>query len=1523
MTTPKLRSLFTSPDEVSDLTDKAMVEGITSQFPVIGRKYRIDVSDLSVQKKSYSHLDEKNAILSSSSLTYPIKGTATLTDITTGKVVDRVTNYNFGDTFYVTPKHTVIYSGNNYIASNLLVRLPGVFVRHTNTGDLEAEFNTGKGQSFSIVLYPKEQLFKINVDGSEVPAAVVLSTVFGVSQATMNRYVPQDVWEKNLQAIQGKEGKYLNTLYNKFVSKFSQNPKDSLETKITKLRESLLKGELSKITTKITMGVEKEHMDPEIFLLALKNLVLVYRGDKEEDNRDSLQFKRVQGLPDFIKNRFDKNGEVVKRTSARIKMMLDRYVSNSASIPTVRNILGTKPFNRVFTDFIVNSTLSATPSETNPIESIESVGKVTLIGPKEGGASSERMIPMEARNIHPSSLGVLDPSRTPESSTAGIDLRFTIGAKRDEQGLLYAAVRDKSGAVKHLSVQDMMEHTIGFPEGVTNKKPSPDDLVHAQVKGKMREVKRKDVDYWIADTSHLYTITTNLVPFVNSNHSGRLTMAGKAVTQALSLEHREQPLVQTLDDTNTPFVTRLGNMISTKSPVDGVVTLVKPEVVEVTDSTGAKHRVDLVKNLPFNMKGFIDDEAPKVVLGQRVKKGQLLADNNYTKDGNLALGRNLYVGYMPYKGFNHEDGIVISRSAANTLGSQHAYKYDYDFRLDTLRNKNLFKRQFPSAFSAAQMDKLDDNGVIRVGSKVNYGDPLYTFLEKKTPSELDRALGRLDKQLTNPYRKVAQEWEHEEQGEVVDVYSDNFKVKVLIKSVKPITTGDKLTGFHGNKGIVSLILEDHEMPHSKEMGKPYDALLNPASVTSRINLAQIAETAAGKIALHDGKPYQIKNYSVNNNLGTIKQQLQQRGLSDVDTAIDPKTGREFGKILSGPQYMLKLFKTTDSNYSARNVGKYDSYLQPAKGGEEGAKGIGYFELLGLVGSDARKNLKEMATIKSEKNEDYWGKFQRGEPLPKPKVTFATKKLFDYMRGVGINVREHDGHLVASPLTDVDTLRMSNGAIKNADILSANNSQAEEGGLFDIGVTGGLTGNKWSHYELSEPILNPIFEKSARTILGMTKNDIESISSGAVGVRILDKGNASLHNVSTGEEIKRIRTSLLVPALPAPKTMLKVASVVDTESLLVGGDAFKAMLSHIDPTAELQAHKREYANTRAIAKKDILAKKMKYLKGLSEMGVNSPADAFVIKHVPILPPVMRPVIDKGANNIEFGDMNKLYKELIISDQDGLAPIKDYLPHSDLIAQRKNVYNAMKAVAGIGSAVGPSSSKSELKGIIRSITGDEGPKMGMFHSRILKRNQDMSGRGTIYAAPDVGFNEAKFPKDMMWTMFRMHIIRELVRNGMPFPQAQMAYEKRTLAAQNMFNKLSKEIPIILNRPPTLMKTNVMAMYGVPIEDKTIGLNILHLPGYAADFDGDALMSYVPMTQEAIQEAKDKLLPSRHLSDARIGYGKSMFAPGHEAILGSVHLTRPDTTQKVHSFATEQEALAALQAGHIHDNTPIKIG
>jgi DNA-directed RNA polymerase subunit beta' len=230
---------------------------------------------------------------------------------------------------------------------------------------------------------------------------------------------------------------------------------------------------------------------------------------------------------------------------------------------------------------------------------------------------------------------------------------------------------------------------------------------------------------------------------------------------------------------------------------------------------------------------------------------------------------------------------------------------------------------------------------------------------------------------------------------------------------------------------------------------------------------------------------------------------------------------------------------------------------------------------------------------------------------------------------------------------------------------------------------------------------------------------------------------------------------------------------------------------------------------------------------------------------------------------------------------------------------------------------------IKGLMKQIEGNEGPKNGFFQSKLLSKKQDFSCRGTIYAAPDVGFNEAKIPKDQLWEMYKMHIIRDLSQKGYDLADAKKAYEDRNDAAMASFNHMVDTVPVLLNRAPTLMRTNIMAMKPIPSDGKTIGLNILHLPGYAADYDGDALSMYLPMTPEAVKEAREKLMPSNHLHDARRGFGTPMFAPGHEAILGSVHLTKPDMEKKVHEFKTEEEALKAFHAGEIDANTPIKIG
>lgn len=379
--------------------------------------------------------------------------------------------------------------------------------------------------------------------------------------------------------------------------------------------------------------------------------------------------------------------------------------------------------------------------------------------------------------------------------------------------------------------------------------------------------------------------------------------------------------------------------------------------------------------------------------------------------------------------------------------------------------------------------------------------------------------------------------------------------------------------------------------------------------------------------------------------------------------------------------------------------------------------------------------------------------------------------------------------------------------------------------------------------------------------------------------------------------------------------------VNIDDLLVGGPAFEHMLSQVNVKKQFDGLKKEILTTKSPSKRDELVKKIKYLDGLKKNEMK-PDQAFILRNIPVVPPLVRPTIVKGNNSIEYSDANNLYRDHMLVNG-AFKDVKDFLPADQLVVERKALYDGAKSIFGLGDAITGQSRGKNLKGFIKQISGTTGPKGGFFHSKILSKKLDFSGRGTIYAEPNLGFNEAAIPEDMIWTTYKFHIIRDLVRQGFTFIAANKAVDDRNPAATASFNKLIKQVPVILNRAPTLMRTNITAHFPVPIKGKTIGLNPLHLPMYAGDYDGDALTIQVPMTPEAVEEAKKKLLPEHHIHDYRRGLDNSMVAPGHEAIIGSVHMTEPDMTQKPVHFNTEEEALKALKEGKVHENTPITIG
>ena len=377
---------------------------------------------------------------------------------------------------------------------------------------------------------------------------------------------------------------------------------------------------------------------------------------------------------------------------------------------------------------------------------------------------------------------------------------------------------------------------------------------------------------------------------------------------------------------------------------------------------------------------------------------------------------------------------------------------------------------------------------------------------------------------------------------------------------------------------------------------------------------------------------------------------------------------------------------------------------------------------------------------------------------------------------------------------------------------------------------------------------------------------------------------------------------------------------NTDDLLVSGEAFKAMLRGIDPALKIAQLSSDIKATNSESKKDDLIKKIKYLDGLRKTGLDA-SEAYVIHNLPVIPPSMRPATVMGGNRIEFADVNQLYKDHMAINN-SLKDVVDVLPPELLTKEREDAYSGIKAIVGLGDTISPSAKSRGVKGLLRQIAGQGGPKTGLFHSKILSKKQDFSGRATIYAEPNLDFNQIGVPNDTIWEMYKFHILRDLAKKGYDYVNSEKAWKERSPAAVQSFDKLIKLIPILLNRAPTLMKSNMFAGFPKPTSGSTLGINPIHLPFIAGDYDGDSCSIFLPMTEGAIQEAKDKVLASAQIHDYRKGLNQSMVAPAHESILGSMHMTEGDHSQKTVEFNSEEEALQALRDGAIRENTPIRI-
>lgn len=1453
---PKVRNIITDPASIRQAIHDKLIEAIQSVFPIEGRLYRAEVSNLEIRHINLSQNQQREVIMRKVNAHDGVFGTVTVIDKASGKTVHVLERQRLLNIPYYTNRYTVILDGNEYSIVNQMRTKSGVYTRKRGNDEIESSFNLSKGANFKLIMDPDSGVFKVDILNHTLPAYAVLR-ILGAGVSDMRQALGDELFEKNSQVSEAQQSRAVEVLYKNLVA-YRDGDGDKLTPaeKMDAIRQYFAGTRMSGETTAITLGAPHESVSAMTILAAMRRILQVYNNEGDVDERDHLEFQHVLGIEDLF-------AEVIvkaKETRAKMVQKLNSFKPGADTEKNLKLIFSAASFTKPLEHFITSSTLSRLPSQINPVEFLDSASIITRLG--EGAISSERAVPFETREVHYSYMGLLDPIAAPESSKVGIDVHCTIDCMKGDDHEFYKAVRNcRTGQVVHKRAIDLFDKLVGFPDALHLKDKKPSDDVAAVHRGKLVHVRRDQLDYQIPSPHSLCTVTTNSIPLMNANQGNRLLMGDKHIQQALPLEEPEARLVKsTLGDSVGSTLKNIGQWTLPKSPVDGVVHEITEDYIRVKGADGKIHDVDYDNNTPLATKTFLNNTVT-VQKGDPVKAGQPLADSNFTRGGELTMGRNLTVAYMPYFGYNHEDGVVLSQSAAKKLTSVHSHKVSMDILSVTVMGKEKYASAFPINFTQEQLALLDEDGVVRKGSVVEEGDPLILAMEDNKSSRVNIVLGMLHKSLIHPYKDKAEVYDLHYPGEVVAVEKTAKLITVVIKVSKEMQLGDKLAGSYGNKGVIAKIVPDDQMPQDEE-GRNVDAVFTSAGVISRINPGQILESALGKVAKKTGKPYEIENYSINDYTTFVKNELKKHGVKDKETVFDPTTGKKIPNVFIGVQHCHKLFKTTDTNFAARGIeGGYDQNESPAGAGFTGPKGLGGMEVNALIAHNTRALMRESTTLRSSKNGDFWKAFQAGQVAHFPTEKKNFTKFTAILKQAGINVIRRGDDLVAAPLTDSDILEQSAGEIKSAERLSAKTLMPEEGGLFDPMKTGGLLGDRWTHIDLAEPIVNPIFEDAAKNLLRMSTREFED---------------------ACGRH---------------------------------GGAWVKKKLNEIDVDAELKATER-LLNSGELArgKMDAEVKHMKYLRALKALDKKA-GDAYVLSVVPIIPPCFRTVSITNTGDTRVGDSNELYKDMILLNNEFKEHQKVGISQDILMEHRAALAKRMKELAGIVAPESPTLKSRGVKGALDFISGDN-PKSGFFQDRVIYGKMNMSGRSTISPDNTLGIDEVGMPEEMAWSMYKPFIIRELSKIGYSVLQAKDAVEERTDAAKRILLDEMERRPVIINRAPTLWRHGIMAVRPQLRSGSNLLVNSLWESSLNADYDGDAMNVHLPVTDEAIEDAK-KIFPSQQLfSDKR--KNDLLEAPTNEPIIGLYKVTenvgKPQGGAKVHRYPNVEAAWKDYYAGKL---------
>lgn len=1476
---------YLDPDAGFSALKTSVEETLKDMFPIKGNKRTLRVKSVKVQDNK--HVDDIRSQLEAKendkSWDVPVNAELELVDNATGKVIDtqkkRLMNLP-----KVTNRLGYIVDGKEYQVDSLWKLRPGPYSRINEKGGLETRFNLKGRNAFHVDFSPEKSKFTVR-HGSSNYALYPFMKALGVSDSELEKKWGPEILEANKNVNVDKE---LARFHSK-VARKDEAKKAPQEF----IREFFTAGEMDPRVTEQTLGIKKNFVDGDAIARSTEKLLKINKGESDTDDRDDLAFKDLHSMEDFAK-------EALQQKSRDIFRKIGAGLNKRDKIKDiVSSDVFTKPIKNIFTE----TSLGNHPEQTNPVEILNNATKTTFLG-EFGGIKSENTIPADTKLVNPSHFGFLDPLITPESGRAGVSLHLASGVQKRNNKVVTTLYNVKTGKYEEVDPVKAMKANVVMPDQVEwkNGKPIPrgKSVRLSSAGNEIEEKPFSQADYVIPTPVQIFGASTNQVPFMATTSPNRTTMAGRHMSQAIPLLHREARLTESVirkDAHGKSISDYLGKVASHISPVTGEVVGLKDDAVVIKDTKGKKHEVQIYKDFPVNDERSYITSIPTVKVGDKVKEADTIADSNFTKNGKIALGTNLLTASMPWKGRNFEDGVVISEDAAKKLSSLHMHRkslaLDKGVELD---NVNRFIANSPNSLNKEQLNKLDKTGVIKPGMRVLPGDTLIAAVRRQDADHEDQARRRrMGKNALKLYRPEAVTWESETEGVVSKVVRKGKKVEVQVKTVEPATIGDKIAGSYGDKGIITEIVPTGKMPKTSD-GKAVDLLVNPAGIPGRINLGQVLEAATNKIAEKTGKPYIVQNFDGEKDITRkVKEDLKKHGLTDKEDLVDPTTGQKIKAVLTGPRYIHKLKHQVVKKETARAGGPgyvYDAQKIPKRGGPKGAQSLEQLSLYSLLAHGAKTNIREAVTYKADagNNDAIWNAIQTGTPLPPPRPTFAYEKFAGMLKTMGVNMEKQGNSLILQPLTDKQTLEMSNGELKDAGkMLEARRWLPEKSGLYDEKATGGLEGTKWSHIALQQRMPNPVFEKSITSLIGVKEKDFDRLMKGELAVN--------------------------------PKTKELVSS--EEEGALSGGKAVEHLLSQVNIQKELTGALDALKNKKLKGKRlNDLNKKVKYLRVLSENNL-SPVDAYMQKTVPVMPPSMRPPAVLPNGSFIKDDINQHYKNIALANRSiKEAPTVKDLPEVEAKRQA-DLYDAMKGLVGLGGMPG-----NTYKGIIDQIGGKgygkEGertgkPASGYFQDKLVKKRQDLSMRTTIVPEPELGLDEVGLPRDKALELYKPFVVKGLKQMGLSPLKAIDAVDKKTPQAYKILERAVQERPVLMKRDPVLHKYGIQAFNPKLVSGKAIKIHPLTCSGFNADFDGDQMAVFAPISQDAVQEAR-KMHPSNNLFSPATG--KVMFAPTHESKLG-LYMANREGKRKNAVYKTVGEAAKAAKDGKLEFTDVVTIG